>query len=97
MGEKLSADRALEWGLINRVYDDAALLPEALKLAEELANGPTVALGLIRNLYWESPDNTYEEQLNAERQAQKIAGRAEDFAEGINAFLQKRKAEFKGR
>lgn len=97
MGEKLSAERALEWGLINRVYDDAALLPEALKLADELANGPTVALGLIRNLYWASPDNTYEEQLNAERQAQKIAGRAEDFVEGINAFLQKRKAEFKGR
>ena len=97
MGDKLSAERALEWGLINRVYDDAALLQEAMKLAEELASGPTVALGLIRGLYWASSDNTYEEQLNAERQAQKIAGRADDFAEGVSAFLQKRKAEFKGR
>jgi 2-(1,2-epoxy-1,2-dihydrophenyl)acetyl-CoA isomerase len=97
MGDKLSAEKALEWGLINRVYDDAALTAEAMKLADELAHGPTVALGLIRKLYWESPLNTYEEQLDAERQAQKEAGRAEDFAEGVSAFLQKRKAEFKGK
>lgn len=97
LGERLGAERALEWGLINRVYDDAALMPEALKLAEELASGPTVALGLMRCLYWASPDNTYEEQLNAERQAQKLAGRADDFAEGVSAFQGKRKAEFKGR
>jgi 2-(1,2-epoxy-1,2-dihydrophenyl)acetyl-CoA isomerase len=97
LGEKLSAEKALEWGLINRVYDDADLMPQAMALAEELAAGPTVALGLIRQLYWQSPHHTYEEQLDAERQAQKIAGRAEDFTEGITAFLQKRKAEFKGR
>lgn len=97
LGEKLSAERALEWGLINRVYDEAQLMPEAMKLAEELAAGPTVALALTRKLYWESAANTYEEQLDAERQAQKTAGRADDFIEGVTAFLQKRKAEFKGR
>lgn len=97
LGEKLSADRALEWGLINRVYDDAALVPEAMRLADELAHGPTVALGLMRKLYWDSPLNTYEEQLDAERQAQKEAGRSDDFAEGVAAFLQKREAAFKGR
>lgn len=97
LGEKLPAHTALEWGLINRVYDDAELIPHAMRLAEELASGPTVALSLIRKLYWDSPLNTYEEQLDAERQAQKEAGRAEDFAEGVSAFLQKRKAEFRGR
>lgn len=97
MGEKLSAEKALEWGLINRVFDDAKLMDEAMALARELADGPTIALGQIRELYWKSPDNTYEEQLNAERWAQRTAGRAEDFPEGVAAFIGKRKAQFKGR
>jgi 2-(1,2-epoxy-1,2-dihydrophenyl)acetyl-CoA isomerase len=97
MGEKLPAEKALEWGLINRVHDDAKLLDEAHALAQELASGPTVALAAIRHLYWQSPDNTYEEQLNAERWSQRAAGRAEDFTEGVTAFLTKRKADFKGK
>lgn len=97
MGEKLPAEKALEWGLINRVHDDATLMDEAQALAQELASGPTIALAAIRNLYWQSPDNTYEEQLNAERWAQRTAGRAEDFTEGVAAFLGKRKAAFKGK
>lgn len=97
LGEKLPAEKALEWGLINRVYEEDALMDQALKLATELAAGPTVALSLIRKLYAESTDNTYEEQLNAERQAQREAGRAEDFIEGVTAFLQKRPTNFKGK
>jgi 2-(1,2-epoxy-1,2-dihydrophenyl)acetyl-CoA isomerase len=97
MGDKLPAETALQWGLINRVYDDANLLDEAKKLGHDLANGPTVALGLIRRMYWESPNNSYEEQLDLERWSQLEAGRTADFAEGVQAFLQKRKAEFKGR
>jgi 2-(1,2-epoxy-1,2-dihydrophenyl)acetyl-CoA isomerase len=72
-------------------------MDEAMKLAKELSEGPTVALSQIRQLYWESTDNTYEEQLNAERWAQRTAGRADDFVEGVSAFLGKRKAEFKGK
>src|SRR5215468_8406207 len=97
MGERLPAEKALEWGLINRVYDDAVLMEEAMKLARELANGPTVALSLIRKLYWESPENSFEDQLNLEFQSQRIAGAAEDFKEGVTAFLEKRPAQFKGR
>ena len=97
LGERLPADKALEWGLINRVVDDAALQSDARKLAEELAHGPTFALSLIRKLYWESPDNTYEQQLDLERQFQQRAGEAEDFKEGVSAFLDKRPAKFTGR
>ncbi|MEG9861044.1 MAG: enoyl-CoA hydratase/isomerase [Parvularculales bacterium] len=96
MGEKLPAEKALEWGLINRVYDDEALMEEAIKLGHEMAQGPTRALGLIRRAFWESPDNSYEEQLNLERQSQRQAGRSGDFREGVKAFLEKRPAQFKG-
>ncbi len=96
LGERLPADKALEWGLINRVFEDAELIGKAKEFALELANGPTVALSLIRRLYWESPDNTYEEQLNLERQMQRKAGNSADSREGVRAFLEKRPAKFKG-
>lgn len=96
LGEKLPAEKALEWGLINRVYDDAALMDEALKLARDLANGPTVALSLIRKLYWKSSENSFEDQINLEVQSQRIAGGSTDFKEGVAAFLEKRPANFTG-
>jgi 2-(1,2-epoxy-1,2-dihydrophenyl)acetyl-CoA isomerase len=97
MGERLPAEKALEWGLVNRVYDDAALMEETMKLAREMADGPTIALSLIRRLYWESPDNSFEDQLDLEQQMQRRAGAAEDFKEGVTAFLEKRPAKFKGK
>ena len=97
LGEKLPSEKALEWGLINRVYDDANLMTEAKKMASELANGPTVALGLIRKLYWTSPENSFEEQLDLEFRSQRVAGSSGDFKEGVTAFLEKRPAKFTGK
>jgi len=96
LAEKLPAETALQWGLVNRVYDDEKLMDEAQSLAKDLANGPTLALGMIRQLYWESAGNSYEEQLNLERQSQRVAGNSADFKEGVKAFLGKRAAVFKG-
>jgi 2-(1,2-epoxy-1,2-dihydrophenyl)acetyl-CoA isomerase len=97
LGERLPAETALAWGLVNRVFDDAALIDETLRVATELANGPTMALGLIRRLYWESADNSYEQQLDLECRMQRQAGSTEDFREGVTAFLEKRPAKFIGK
>jgi len=97
LGQRLSAEKALQWGIINRVYNDKDLMPEAIKLARDLAAGPTLALGMIRKACWESLDNRYIEQLEVEQKYQDIAGRSEDFQEGVAAFKEKRPAVFKGR
>ena len=96
LGERLSAEKALEWGLINRLYEDSDLLNETITLAKELAMGP-MSLGLIRKAFWDSFDNSYEEQLNLERDLQFIAGQSDDFKEGVKAFLEKRDAKFSGK
>ncbi|HMN73914.1 MAG TPA: enoyl-CoA hydratase/isomerase [Rhodoblastus sp.] len=97
LGEKLPAEKALAWGLINRVVDDGQALAEAMTIARELAAGPTKALALIRGLYWDSTENTFEEQLDLEFRTQRIAGATEDFREGVTAFLEKRPARFRGK
>lgn len=94
-GEKIPASQALDWGLVNRVVADDKLLEEAKNYARQLAEGPTTALALIRDLVWEAEDNDFDSQLQAERFAQRSAGRSPDFIEGVQAFLEKRPANFK--
>lgn len=95
LAERLPAETALEWGLINRVVEDESLMEEALKVADRLANGP-MSLGLIRKAYWESHNNSYAEQLQLEANLQSIASASADNREGVAAFLDKRPAKFKG-
>ena len=96
LAERLPAEKALDWGLINRLVDDADLMSKALELATSLANGPR-SLGMIRRMVWASLDNTLEQQLDREAHDQKFAGMTEDHAEGVAAFREKRHARFSGR
>jgi 2-(1,2-epoxy-1,2-dihydrophenyl)acetyl-CoA isomerase len=96
LGEKIPAQTAYEWGMIYKVTDDDALMSEAMAIATKLANGPTKAIGLIRDMVNQSFDNGLTEQLRLERVHQLNAGLTSDFAEGVMAFLQKRPAAFKG-
>ncbi|MDB5430607.1 MAG: Enoyl-CoA hydratase/isomerase [Caulobacter sp.] len=96
LGDKISAAKALDWGLINRCVPDAELMATATAIAKELAAGPA-SLGAIRRLIWQSLDAAWIDQLHAERQAQRTAGKSDDFVEGVTAFLQKRPAAFTGR
>jgi len=96
LAEKLPAEQALEWGLVNRLFDDPdALLEGAMGLARRLAEGPR-SLALIRKAYWNTWHNAFEQQLDLEARLQTEAGKTADFAEGVQAFLQKRPARFKG-
>jgi 2-(1,2-epoxy-1,2-dihydrophenyl)acetyl-CoA isomerase len=96
LGEKLPAKTALDWGMINRCVPDAELMPTAMALATQLADGP-ISLGYTRNLIWASLDTAWHDQVEAEAYRQGDAARTEDAREGIMAFVQKRPAEFKGR
>jgi 2-(1,2-epoxy-1,2-dihydrophenyl)acetyl-CoA isomerase len=94
-GDKVFAAQALEWGMINKVVPDDQLMDEARAYAKRLADGPTQALAMIRDLVWQAEDNDFDSQLQAERFAQRTAGRQPDFKEGVNAFLEKRPANFR--
>jgi 2-(1,2-epoxy-1,2-dihydrophenyl)acetyl-CoA isomerase len=96
LGERVPADQALDWGLINRVVPDADLESESGALLDRLANGPTRSYAgskrlLNRRLYADLAG-----QLQAEADAQKGQGQSSDFIEGVMAFVEKREPKFTG-
>lgn len=95
-GDQVSAGRAVEMGMINRVVADEDLMAEALALAVQLANAPTAAMGRIKALLEQSATNDYGAQLELERQAQLQSGLTKDFREGVAAFIEKRPPRFTG-
>ena len=95
-GDKVSANEAERLGMIYKVFADVTFEDESKKMAYTLSAMPTKGLAYTKHALNHSFNNNWEEQLDLEDQFQQKAASTKDYQEGINAFLQKRKPDFKG-
>jgi 2-(1,2-epoxy-1,2-dihydrophenyl)acetyl-CoA isomerase len=96
MGSKVSSAQALEWGMINKVVKHEDLDAETMKVAEYYANAPTKAIALMKKMLNKSFHSDLDTMLEYEAYCQEIAGRTDDYKEGVASFNEKRKPIFKG-
>ena len=96
LGDKVSAMDAERMGMIYKVCDDENLQRDAFAIAKTLGDMPTKGIALTKRLLNQSMNNTLQDQLNYEADMQVHAAGTYDYTEGVNAFLEKRKAVFKG-
>jgi len=97
LGNKLPAQQAKEWGMIWECVEDDQLMTVAMTQAKHLATQPTIGLGYIKRALNSSSENTLSEQLVLELGLQRLAGRTDDYREGITAFFDKRQPLFEGK
>ena len=95
-GEPLTAERAEAWGMIWKCVDDDKLREETDALATKFAAAPTKGLTTTKKLIREGATRTFTEQLDIERDAQRMLGRTDDYKEGVAAFMEKRQPKFSG-
>lgn len=95
--ERVSADVALDWGLVEAVWDDAEFVERAREHAQRLAGGPTVAMGRMRQMLWTAMENGFEDQLRWEVEHSVPLLQTDDCQEAFSAFSERRKPDFKGR
>jgi 2-(1,2-epoxy-1,2-dihydrophenyl)acetyl-CoA isomerase len=95
-GETLSAERALQIGMINRVVKAENLIGETMLTAKKLALAPTGAVGRIKKMLNQTFSNNLSQQLRLEHECQIESGKSNDFKEGVQAFFEKRAANFTG-
>ena len=96
LDEKISADRAVELGLIYKSVPAESLDDEVMAVAAKLAEMPTKGFGLYKKAINQSFDSTLDQQLELEASLQSEAGKSDDYNEGVAAFLEKRKPTYKG-
>ncbi|MBI1202876.1 MAG: 2-(1,2-epoxy-1,2-dihydrophenyl)acetyl-CoA isomerase [Rhodopseudomonas sp.] len=97
IAQELKAERAAEWGLIWRCVADDALVYESRRICEHFSIAPTQGIALIKQALNASSTNDLDTQLDLERDLQKQANMLPDYAEGVRAFMEKRKPKFQGR
>lgn len=97
LDEKITADRAVEMGLIFKAVTHVNLKEETLEIAHKLAKMPTRGFGLYKKALNHSFENSLDDQLDLEADLQSEAGKTKDYKEGVTAFLEKRKPEYKGK
>lgn len=97
LNRRLTAEEALQFGLVSRLVASGAVEAEATALAAKLAAGPTLAYGAVRRMLRQSGETGLSDQLDAEKESIIAAARSDDAAEGIAAFMAKRRPQFHGR
>ncbi|QSE98927.1 enoyl-CoA hydratase/isomerase family protein [Fulvivirga lutea] len=97
MGTRVKGKEAFEMGLVNKVVPLSELDAAVKEYTDFYASAPTKAIGMMKKMLNKAGNSSLDEMLDYEAYCQEIAGSSEDYKEGVNAFLEKRKANFKGK